>query len=207
MCNLPRKFFQVCRLCLVSIEENDILAHRISGESRIHKKLFADCSCSFKKNKLYDNSTCRGVNSDNRSHIHSQVDELIHTTPTRVPLKLSFSPSDSSYTPNIGLECKTSNENDDKNLAKQCENNNYVIAESFTDDVIHDTFDDSSPSIVIQILSCLSLEVCMPFQKPILMFSVYKLVINMTGFTRHRSIKLARVTFTNVNGSIFNEAR
>ncbi|XP_075151742.1 GATA zinc finger-domain containing protein GATAd [Haematobia irritans] len=143
MCSIPRKFFHVCRLCLMSFEENDIHAHSFKDGSPVKKKLFTGCGCN--RN-----------NVDNRQSSEFRGKPDKSTASATVPLLFTLSQSGESCTPSMFHYDETR----DVLQKEEYGNNQGPISKEAIGDYLAKEFpDDSSPSIVIQILSCLSLEV------------------------------------------------
>ncbi|XP_073824741.1 uncharacterized protein [Musca autumnalis] len=158
MCSIPQKFFQVCRFCLVSIEENDVLTHGIFGGSGVQKNMFTDCSCLSNRKNMCDHRTDDSTSCNYGGTIKQRKvtnKPVISSTPSIY----SFSPK--KYDDSHGSQKQNLSQS---NLKEICEDTDFMTQTARfkeTPDI-----DDSSPSIVIQILSCLSLEVSPSDQLP-----------------------------------------
>uniref|UniRef100_A0A1I8PZS0 ZAD domain-containing protein n=1 Tax=Stomoxys calcitrans TaxID=35570 RepID=A0A1I8PZS0_STOCA len=157
MCSIPQKFFQVCRLCLVSIGENDVQTHRLCDESQVRRRLFTDCGCN--KN-LYNNHFAKSPIRDKNKRFDKSTDDS---------LPLIISPSDSCLPKNFqhsNSELSKEEKPDIRNNKERSKVKNKFVPENIGDETFQNFDDDSSPSIVIQILRCLSLEVSLGDQLP-----------------------------------------
>lgn len=165
MCSIPQKFFQVCRLCLVSIEENDILTHRICDEVEFHKNLFTDCSCIINRNKMCVD--LKGIESTGLIKHTKGCNKHTACSPEYVPSTLGSIPKKSNDSQKLYFgynNVESKNRITNEKISYNCENSDF-LTENIRAKSALNIFDDSSPSIVIQILSCLSLEVCMRIWK------------------------------------------
>ncbi|XP_058985728.1 uncharacterized protein LOC105262412 isoform X3 [Musca domestica] len=166
MCSIPQKFFQVCRLCLVSIEENDILTHRICDEVEFHKNLFTDCSCIINRNKMCVD--LKGIESTGLIKHTKGCNKHTACSPEYVPSTLGSIPKKSNDSQKLYFgynNVESKNRITNEKLSYNCENSDF-LTENIRAKSALNIFDDSSPSIVIQILSCLSLEVSPSDQLP-----------------------------------------
>ncbi|KAI8116728.1 hypothetical protein CVS40_11277 [Lucilia cuprina] len=145
MCTVPPKFFQVCRLCLMLIEEHDISTHRIYSTTSVPNDSVNECKC----NKNLDNVKCCNIvqkcSSCNKYGKQNLDDSIpsIHSSLPRVPLSLNPL---KTYSSNIKYDEEYSNKLD------ICKKNTPVINQS------SGITDDSSANIALQIYKCLALE-------------------------------------------------
>ncbi|XP_037805894.1 uncharacterized protein LOC119599982 isoform X2 [Lucilia sericata] len=148
MCSVPPKFFQVCRLCLMLIEEHDISTHRIYSTTSVPNDSVNECKC----NKNLDNVKCCNIvqkcSSCDKYGKNQNLDgsiPTIHSSLPRVPLSLN-----PLKTCSYNIKC---DEEYSDNKLDICKKNIHVINQS------SGITDDSSANIALQIYKCLSLEV------------------------------------------------
>lgn len=179
MCSVPPKFFQVCRLCLMLIEEHDISTHRIYSTNSVPNDYSNECKC----NKKLDNGKCCNNRARkcrscdkyrNKQNLNDSIPTILHSTLPRVPL--SINPLQ-TYSLNIQYDDEYSDNLKELDICKQSLpvfNPSSGISDDFNESMQNHSchfnknisevpkqfcLDDSSANIVIQILKCLSLEV------------------------------------------------
>lgn len=175
---VPPSDFRVCRLCLVSINENEneMLAHGICSETAFPKKLFAGCKC-FPCSNNATSSSGFGFFSDDQKlkNMNSESEQNYIHSCTKVPVlpALSNVMNSSIFEKNAVCSKNRSQVTDIPNRLNLFIKSDSVGEKVFTNNNLYNTSDgkadeadkqdisddDSYPSIVIQILSCLSLNV------------------------------------------------
>lgn len=178
MCSVPPKFFQVCRLCLMLIEENDISAHRIYSTTSVSNDFCEEYKCNFHNdNNIKCCSKESKCNSCDKCPININIGEsnktCIKTSLPQVPFSQNYSKTFSvnkqynvksaqhTSQPVTSTQiCPESISSSSIGDSGQTNQNKYYTFTRCGDETFKQIcLDDSPPHIVIQILSCLSLEV------------------------------------------------
>lgn len=178
MCSVPPKFFQVCRLCLMLIDENDISAHKIYSTTSVPKDFCKECKCNFHNDANFKccSKDIKCKSCDNYRMNKNEPDHTwIQKTFPRVPLSHASSSQAFASNKQYAEEQNTNNSKEHINTkAKWSELETYSnledkllstqkdyckVARCGEEISNQNELDDSAPHIVIQILSCLSLEV------------------------------------------------
>lgn len=159
MSSVPPKFFQVCRLCLMLIEEHDLSSHRIYSTTCVPTASNNECKCNIKLDNV---KCCNKVRKCNNCDKYSDEQFLNEKhLPPRVPLSLN------RLHTNVILKC------DKEKINKQDFQNQFMSLNPLSSNSNEDLdahhpwydgsksvcLDDSSTSVALQISKCLSLEV------------------------------------------------
>lgn len=164
MCSVPPKFFQVCRLCLTLIEEDDISAHRIYNSNSLSSdscnKIVNTHDSGGNSNASKNVSKCHSCVKFRDEDIKNQLITSTNSSLPRVPLSTYFQ----IYSKNIAIDnnCPESHENKiyTPSQSNSMFNKSAEYSEESLDDGPKQKFlDESLPKLSVQILNCLSLEV------------------------------------------------
>lgn len=161
MCSVPPKFFQVCRLCLMLIED-DISAHKIYGTTSVSNNPNNECKCKIKVDNIKSCKTSEKCCSCDKNN---SIPNLASSIP-RVP-------SNTNLFKNNKLDENISNKIIESDICKPIFSTTFGTTDEFKESMkshscsneVNTDFpkqlccDDSSDNIIIQILKCLSLEV------------------------------------------------
>lgn len=162
MCSVPPKFYQVCRLCLMLIEENDISAHRIYSTISVPTDFNNECKCLKSEDIKCSNKDRKCCNCE--KYQNKQNIPTISSSP-RVPLSpnplrtisfnLNFNGEYADKSNELDIRNQSTSIYSTSNVTKRIkglQNNLYDDSKTFRSD-------DSPANIVTQILKCLSIEV------------------------------------------------
>lgn len=171
MCSVPPKFFQVCRLCLMLID--DISEHKIYGTTSVPNDSNYECKCKIK----LDNSKCCNIApkccSCDKNKLNDLIPNILNSSIPRVPSNTT--PFQTNFNKlekdNLNKVIEPDISKDD--IYRSIYNTSFDITDEFKESIKSNSCcnkgnrdfpkqfccDDSSDNIIIQILKCLSLEV------------------------------------------------
>ncbi|KAM7353702.1 GATA zinc finger-domain containing protein GATAd [Cochliomyia hominivorax] len=157
MCSVPPEYFQLCRLCLMLIKEDDLLSHRIYSSISLPND--SNNQCKVEKDNI---DCCNEVRESCSCDKYKQMPTIQSSSLPPVPL-----------TPKLLETYLSSNHKDNTNKFGRPELYKSVFNTPFRESVESQScckrgnsdvptefcIDDSSDNTVIEILKCLSLEV------------------------------------------------